>query len=232
MASQKLILWWENFRCPNIFQSEQNWKHLSYQLIQLQIWEKLGHLTSSICPKRVLKLNCMNCHHLWLSISFLISNRDGPWLDPTRAYFWPEDDQSLTWVLFDRTQRDFFDPKVKKLKNLRFLGEFFHTQTQTKVGWADPNHKKLTQPDQGKNVFGHSSSLRDSWDFHKSITDLGKLVMKNVLIECECECEMLMPIFNSTSFYFSCTNQFSLSTVCMGQVPREFSIHSHSCVVL
>jgi len=35
----------------------------------------------------------------------------------------------LTWVLFDPTQRDFFDPKGKKLKKLTFLGEIFQTQT-------------------------------------------------------------------------------------------------------
>jgi len=33
-------------------------------------------------------------------------------------------------VLFDPTQRDFFDPKGKKLKNLGFLGEIFKTQTK------------------------------------------------------------------------------------------------------
>jgi len=43
-------------------------------------------------------------------------------------------DQSLTWVLFDPTRRDFFDPKGKKLKNLGFIGEILQTQPQTKDG--------------------------------------------------------------------------------------------------
>jgi len=38
----------------------------------------------------------------------------------------------LTQVLFDLARRDFYDPKGKKLKILRFLGEIF--QTQTKYG--------------------------------------------------------------------------------------------------
>jgi len=40
----------------------------------------------------------------------------------------------LTRVLFDPTQRDFFDPKEKKLKILGFLREIFQTLAQTKDG--------------------------------------------------------------------------------------------------
>jgi len=35
------------------------------------------------------------------------------------------------WVLFNPTQRDFFDPKGKNMKILTFLGEIFQIQTQT-----------------------------------------------------------------------------------------------------
>jgi len=42
----------------------------------------------------------------------------------------------MTRVPYDPTQRDFFDPKGKKLKNLTFLGEIF--QTQTIDGLPDP----------------------------------------------------------------------------------------------
>jgi len=38
----------------------------------------------------------------------------------------------LTQVLFDPTQRDFFDHEGKIFKILGFLGEVFQTQTQTK----------------------------------------------------------------------------------------------------
>jgi len=49
----------------------------------------------------------------------------------------------LIRVLFDPTQRDFFNPTGNKLKNLGFLGEIF--QTQTKDGWPNP-----TRPEQQK----------------------------------------------------------------------------------
>jgi len=45
-----------------------------------------------------------------------------------------------------QAQRDFFDSKGSKLKNLVFLGEIFQTQNQTKVGWPQPEQKKLTRP--------------------------------------------------------------------------------------
>jgi len=44
----------------------------------------------------------------------------------------------LKQVLFDPTRRDFFDPKGKKLKNFRFLGEIFQIQSQIKDGQPDP----------------------------------------------------------------------------------------------
>jgi len=50
-----------------------------------------------------------------------VSSRDCTWPDPTQAYFWPTVNKGLTWlVLFELTQRDFFDPKGKKLKKLGF----------------------------------------------------------------------------------------------------------------
>jgi len=49
----------------------------------------------------------------------------------------------LTQVLFDPIRWNFFWSEVKKLNNLRFLGDIF--QTQSKDGWPDPRNKKLTQ---------------------------------------------------------------------------------------
>jgi len=37
--------------------------------------------------------------------------RDGPWPDPTRAYFWPAVNKRPTRVLFDPTQSNFFWPE-------------------------------------------------------------------------------------------------------------------------
>jgi len=42
-----------------------------------------------------------------------------------------EADPPLTLELFDPTQKDFYDPKGKKLKNLTFLEEIFFIQTKT-----------------------------------------------------------------------------------------------------
>jgi len=66
--------------------------------------------------------------------------RDGPWPDPTQAYFWPavngRADPPLTRVLFNPiTQRYFF---LTRGKNLTFLGNL------------NPNHKWLTRPDPGQ----------------------------------------------------------------------------------
>jgi len=63
-----------------------------------------------------------------------------------------ESDPSLTWVLYDPTRRDFFYPKGKKMKNLRFLGEIF----RLKPKMADPTQheqQKLTLPDPGQKKF-------------------------------------------------------------------------------
>jgi len=48
-----------------------------------------------------------------------------------------------------RHEAIFFDPKGKKLKNLKFLGEIFEIQSQTINGWTDPTRpgSKLIDPD-------------------------------------------------------------------------------------
>jgi len=69
--------------------------------------------------------------------------------DATQAYFWPAVITRLTHI-FDPTQRDFFDLKGKKLKNLVFLGEIFQNQTQTIDCWPDSTRATkidLTQPE-------------------------------------------------------------------------------------
>jgi len=65
--------------------------------------------------------------------------RDGPWPDPTRAYFWPAVNKGLTRVLSDPTQRDFFWPEGQKIEKFDiFRGNFPN---------SNPNHKWLTWPD-------------------------------------------------------------------------------------
>jgi len=49
----------------------------------------------------------------------------------------------LTQILFDPTQRYFFDPKRKKLKNLGLLGEIFKTQTKTRSNPIQPEQQKI-----------------------------------------------------------------------------------------
>jgi len=75
--------------------------------------------------------------------------RDGPWPDPTQAYFWPAVNKRPTrlWLGYFSTQPKeiFFDPKGEKLKNLMLLGEIFQSQTQTINGWPDPGQKILTR---------------------------------------------------------------------------------------
>jgi len=75
--------------------------------------------------------------------------------DLTRAYLWPTVNKRLTHLglLFDPTKRYFFVPKGKELKNLRFLGEIFQTQTQTIDGW--PNLTRV------KNIW--SGPITTSW---------------------------------------------------------------------
>jgi len=62
--------------------------------------------------------------------------RDEPWPNPTWAYCWPAVNKRPTWLwpahFLTRPDEIFFDP------NLRFLGEIFKTQTQTKDGWSNP----------------------------------------------------------------------------------------------
>jgi len=76
--------------------------------------------------------------------------RDGPWPDPTRAYFWPAVNKKLThlWPRYflTRPEEILFDPKQKKLENLWFSGEIFQTLIQTKDGWPDLRNKKLIRP--------------------------------------------------------------------------------------
>jgi len=71
--------------------------------------------------------------------------------DPTRAYFWPAVNKRPTCLqpryFLTQPEEIFFDPKVKKFKNLTFLGEIFQIQTQTINGWPNPGQKNLTRPD-------------------------------------------------------------------------------------
>jgi len=68
--------------------------------------------------------------------------RDGPWPEPTQAYFWPAVNKRLTrlWPGYFLTQPKeiLFDPNGKKLKNLGFFGEIFQTLT-TLVRIRHPN---------------------------------------------------------------------------------------------
>jgi len=77
----------------------------------------------------------------WSKAGQTLSPRDGPWLDPTWAYFWPAVNKRPTrlWPGYFPTRPEaiFFDPKGKKLKNLMFLDEIFQILTQTINGWPD-----------------------------------------------------------------------------------------------
>jgi len=81
----------------------------------------------------------------------LLACRDGPWPDPTWAYFWPAVNKRQThlWPGYFLTQPEeiFFDLKGKKLKNLIFWGEIFQIQTQTKNGWPDTTQSTKNWPD-------------------------------------------------------------------------------------
>jgi len=79
--------------------------------------------------------------------------RDGSWLDSTRPDLSvlltcgkKEANLSLTWVLYDPTQRDFFDPKGKNLKIGTLSGNFPNpNQRWTLPGskFVDPNPSLL-----------------------------------------------------------------------------------------
>jgi len=66
----------------------------------------------------------------------------------TQAYFWPAVNKRQTrpWrgYFLTRPEEIFFDPKVKKMKNLTFLGEIF--QTQTIDGWPNLIRVKIFWP--------------------------------------------------------------------------------------
>jgi len=71
-------------------------------------------------------------------------------LGPTRAYFWSAVNKRPTslWPGYFLTQHKeiFFDSNGKKLKNLKFLGENFRTQTQSIDGWPNPTWVKNFWP--------------------------------------------------------------------------------------
>jgi len=96
--------------------------------------------------------------------NFSHRSRDGPWPDPTRAYFWPAVNKRPTrlWPGYFPTRPEaiFFDPKEKKLKNLTFLAEISWILNQTINGRPDPSHKKLTRP--GSKIFDPDPSLHRS----------------------------------------------------------------------
>jgi len=75
---------------------------------------------------------------------------NGPWPNPTRAYFWPAVNKRLTWVFLDPTQWDYFGPMQKMGI---FRGNF-------------PN--RLTWPWPGSKIFNLDSSLLDFCLFFSS----------------------------------------------------------------
>jgi len=87
-----------------------------------------------------VKLAGLSSDHLTL-FSIGLRGRDGPWPDPTRAYFWPAVNKRPTrlWPGYFPTQPKaiFFEPKGKNWKIWRFRGNFLK---------SNPNHKWLTQP--------------------------------------------------------------------------------------
>jgi len=96
------------------------------------------------------KVNCGN-ENTAASLEQLTlhGSRDGPWPDPTRAYFWPavkRPTRLRPGYFPTQPEEIFFDPKGKKLKNLTFLGEIFQIQTQTINGWPDPTWVKNFWP--------------------------------------------------------------------------------------
>jgi len=94
------------------------------------------------------------------------NSRDGPWPDPTQAYFWPAVNKRPTrlWPGYFLTQpkeifltrRFFFWHKGKTIENLTFLGETFQTQTQTINGWPDPGQKFLTRNHHKKIIISYT----------------------------------------------------------------------------
>jgi len=70
--------------------------------------------------------------------------RDGPWPYPTQAHFWPAVNKGLNplWPGCFWPDPMIFDPKQKKLINLRFLEEIF--QTQRWLTRSDPGQKIFT----------------------------------------------------------------------------------------
>jgi len=76
----------------------------------------------------------------WMSKTW---DRDGPWRNMTRAYFWPAVSKRPFWL---DPKRFIFYHKGRKLKILGFLGEIFQTQTQTKDGWPYPTRVKHFWP--------------------------------------------------------------------------------------
>jgi len=87
----------------------------------------------------LILLNCQSC-----SSSFCLPVETGP--DSTRTYFWPAVNKRPTCCrpryFLTRPEDIFFDPKGKKLKNLKFLGEIFQIQmadpTWVKKFWPGP----------------------------------------------------------------------------------------------
>jgi len=82
-------------------------------------------------------------------------SRDGPWPDPTRAYFWPAVNKRPT-----RLRPGYFRPDPKQLFLTRreriwkfdiFWRNFQNSNPNHKwLTLPDPSHKKLTRPDPGQ----------------------------------------------------------------------------------
>jgi len=94
------------------------------------------------------------CFGLSYIFSLCLDTRDGPWPNPTQAYFWPAVNKRLTRLrptyFLTQPEEIFFDPKGKKLKKLIFLREIFQIQTHTINGWPDLTRATKNWPNPGQ----------------------------------------------------------------------------------
>jgi len=74
----------------------------------------------------------------------LLRTRDGPWPNPSILLIRSWIPQAR--VLLTKPIEIFFDPKGKKLKNLRFLGEIFKTQNHRWLTWPRPTWATKNSP--------------------------------------------------------------------------------------
>jgi len=124
------------------------------------------------------------------------------------------------------TRWDFFDPEVKKLKNLVFLGEI--SLTQTKDGWLDltqPNQQKIEPTQSGSKKFDPDPSLVQTqaptlslwpWDYPKKYINgfqSGNTVCHIIEKFAKCTLKKEMKIrelvYRNVCFYNICNHMFS-----------------------